>query len=144
MQGRSGERTHQSRRDDDTAANGIDVFTRSFRPSAGKYDPKYFGTYASHVSEATSTANYVDVSMLYERVGFPEGVVEWYDGRDLRERLTFAQVRVLGGEIVAVNGMIRIGGMWVTPWPRPDDGFSTTKAVPITTSAGAGIAIAAQ
>lgn len=38
---------------------GNDEFTK-VAANVNKYDTKYFGTYASHVSESTNTANYVD------------------------------------------------------------------------------------
>lgn len=165
------------------------------------YDPKYFGTYASHVSEDTNTANYKDsrasfantflvkwglplaiggavwgiwsvwgffhpdlakastvapvttaaaasapakaasaVTQAAAPLGFVEDlnkrfrprldrcygsggqfpqicIIEWYDGDQLRERLTSRQLAVMGATVEVRESVARVAGTWVTRWP---------------------------
>lgn len=48
-----------------------------------------------------------------------DGVVEWWDGQVLRERLTFDQIRALGTSVRAERGVARIGETFITHWPIP-------------------------
>lgn len=168
----------------------------------GTYDPKYFGTYASHVSNTVSTANYADpratirntwfvkwglpiaggalifgiygtwkffhqepkaapaatatgapaptvrqvesspalppsgkqrkpfiedlndkyrprLSFVYERQGAYIGAIEWWDGDQLRERLTFVEIAQIGAKVDVRGGLVKVADTWVTPWPKP-------------------------
>lgn len=55
----------------------------------------------------------------YAHAGKEEGLIEWWDGEELRETLTFRQIRYLGADAFAVHGLARIGDRWVTAWPVP-------------------------
>lgn len=54
-----------------------------------------------------------------------DGIVEWWDGPVLRERLTFDQIRAMGTSVRAERGIARIGETFITHWPLP-----TTNAPP--------------
>jgi zona occludens toxin len=171
----------------------------------GTYDPKYFGTYASHVSDEINTANFQDaraniknafwvrwgvpltigaavmgaallwsfftsgdrakadeeakraakpaqvvappapkvlapppapktfiealngkyrlrVAKLYPRSdGSYVGILEWYEGDKLRERLNIEQVQAMGAAVQIVGAtLVKVGDSWGTPWPRDD------------------------
>lgn len=52
------------------------------------------------------------------------GRIEWYDGKELRESLTFDQIRRLGGDVWVEVGVARVAGQWVTAWSMPlNDGY---------------------
>lgn len=46
-----------------------------------------------------------------------DGVIEWWDGNGVRERLTFAQIKQLGGFVRASNGIAVVQSVKVTSWP---------------------------
>lgn len=56
----------------------------------------------------------------YAHAGKEEGLIEWWDDDQLRETLTFRQIRYLGADAFAVHGLARIGDRWVTAWPVPE------------------------
>lgn len=49
-----------------------------------------------------------------------DGVIEWYDGEAVRERLTFAQIRLLGSSVRAQAGIAVVEEVRVTHWPLPE------------------------
>lgn len=57
--------------------------------------------------------------MFVTASGVPVGVLEWYDGETVRERLTFDQVLQLGENLVFIgNTMAMIGDTMFTRWPN--------------------------
>lgn len=49
----------------------------------------------------------------------PVGIVEWWDGDRVRERLTIEQIVAIGEDVHTAAGLLRVGSTWVTPWPIP-------------------------
>jgi len=46
-----------------------------------------------------------------------DGVIEWWEGEAVRERLTFDQIRALGTNVRVRRGIARVGEQFVTHWP---------------------------
>jgi zona occludens toxin len=53
------------------------------------------------------------------RAGESIGIIEWYEGGEVRERLSFEQIRALGVKVEVANGIARLGALVVTSWPFP-------------------------
>ena len=168
--------------------------------SFGRYDERYFGTYASHVADDTNTENYKDAraslaNQTWVRWGIPialvcaawgawkavaffrqdpaadkaalqaqakpaapppmpapvaaappppmdyvqrlmkqyrprlamhwsdgyrtQGQIEWWDGAQVYERLTFKQLETMGYAVRIHGTLARLNGDWVTAWPIP-------------------------
>jgi zona occludens toxin len=53
------------------------------------------------------------------RAGELIGIIEWYEGVEVRERLSFEQLRGLGVKVEVTQGIARVGPLVVTSWPFP-------------------------
>jgi zona occludens toxin len=53
------------------------------------------------------------------RAGESIGIIEWYEGAEVRERLSFEQIRALGVKVEVANGVAKLGALVVTSWPFP-------------------------
>jgi zona occludens toxin len=63
------------------------------------------------------------LAMLWTpRAGPPVGIVEWWDGDTIRERLSFQQLVAMGETVTIVGNVARIADGWVTPWPVKSTG----------------------
>lgn len=143
---------------------GAWVVYRYFHPVAVAPKPTAVGSAASGAAAASGVAGVVRVadaapkpkkpfvlelndkyrprlSMVYAVGGGKwQGVVEWWDGGNLRERLTFAQIHELGAEVVVRGEVAMIAGTWATPWPLVSkDPTPASTAAPAVTAVGSAL-----
>ena len=76
--------------------------------------------------------------MFWALGGRVRGLVEWWDGDKLYERLTFDQLARLGVAVVVRGDMVEVQGRIVTAWPmrredrEPSASYTKTAAdVPV-------------
>lgn len=79
------------------------------------------------------------LGMLWIHGGQQLGLVEWWDGDQIRERLTFAEIAMLGTTVEVRGNLVKVGATWATPW-RPIRGSLDVSAVG--TAPGAALASA--
>lgn len=68
------------------------------------------------------------LSYWYTVGGVTHGAVEWWDGANIREVLTFKQVKQMGAEVILRGDAAMIGATWITAWPIPRVGAPDASA----------------
>lgn len=58
------------------------------------------------------------------------GTIEFWEGKELRESLTFDQIRRLGIPVAASDNLAILGTRYVTSWPRPREPGSSSWSAP--------------
>jgi zona occludens toxin len=92
----------------------------SLRPAAPAPAPAPAPAVPANVVEAWNKSYRPRLGMWHTtRAGESIGIIEWYQSGEVRERLSFEQIRHLGVAVEVSKGIAKVGSVVVTSWPLP-------------------------